>query len=194
VRTRLALLVTGTATVLLLAFLLFGQRILAFLGLDIPSFRVLWGGVIILLIGIDMLRGQAIDVDTDSSGGNKDAFDRAKARFREIVVPVAVPILAGPGSITTALLFGIQADQWSERLLLGGLLMAVMGVVLALLLAGHRIQDALGPLVLNVQTRIWGLLVTAMAAQLILVGLGESFPNWLDSASPLVDDVKQSPN
>jgi multiple antibiotic resistance protein len=193
VRTRLALLVTGTATVLLLAFLLFGQRILAFLGLDIPSFRV-GGGVIVLLIGIDMLRGQAIDVDTDSSGGNKDAFDRAKARFREIVVPVAVPILAGPGSITTALLFGIQADQWSERLLLGGLLMAVMGVVLALLLAGHRIQDALGPLLLNVQTRIWGLLVTAMAAQLILVGLGESFPNWLDSASPLVDDVKQSPN
>jgi len=118
VRSRLALLVTGTATLLLLAFLFFGQAILDFLGLDIPSFRV-GGGIIILLIGIDMLRGRAVDVDTSRQVKGDDALDQAKARFRDIVVPVAVPLLAGPGSITTVLLFGIRAEDWSQRLMLG---------------------------------------------------------------------------
>ncbi|NND30681.1 MAG: NAAT family transporter [Myxococcales bacterium] len=188
VRFRLALLVTGTATLLLVAFLFFGQAILDFLGLDIPSFRV-GGGIIILLIGIDMLRGQAVDVDTSAQAKGDDALDRAKARFRDIVVPVAVPILAGPGSITTVLLFGIRAEDWRQRLMLGGLLLGVMIVVLILLLLGRPIQRVLGSLALSVQTRIWGLLLTAIAAQLILVGLGESFPAWLESTSPLMDDL-----
>jgi multiple antibiotic resistance protein len=162
---------------------------LSFLGLDVPSFRV-GGGIIILLIGIDMLRGKAVDIDSSAQKSEDGALDQAKARFRDIVVPVAVPILAGPGSITTTLLFGIRADEWPDRLLLGGLLLGVMAIVLVLLLLGHRIQDLVGPLVLNVQTRIWGLLLTAIAAQMILVGLGESFPNWLDAASPLIDDVQ----
>lgn len=191
VRNRLALLVTGTATAVLLVFLFFGQSILGFLGLDIPSFRV-GGGIIILLIGIDMLRGKAVDIDSSAKRGGDEALDRAKARFRDIVVPVAVPILAGPGSITTTLLFGARAEQWSERLFLGGLLVALMAFVLVLLLLGHRIQDLVGPLVLNVQTRIWGLLLTAIAAQMILVGLGESFPSWLGEASPLMDDVEST--
>lgn len=188
VRVRLALLVTGTATVLLVTFLFFGQSILDFLGIDIPSFRV-GGGIIILLIGIDMLRGTAVDIETDAKAGGDDALDRAKARFRDIVVPVAVPILAGPGSITTVLLFGVRAEDWSQRLFLGGLLVGVMILVLVLLLLGRRIQELLGALTLNVQTRVWGLLLTAIAAQLILVGLGESFPAWLDITSPLADDL-----
>jgi len=94
VRVRLALLVTGTATVLLLLFLFFGQSILDSLALDIPSFRV-GGGIIILLIGIEMLRGQAVDIDSSSKRTGDGALDQAKARFRDIVVPVAVPILAG---------------------------------------------------------------------------------------------------
>jgi hypothetical protein len=59
------------------------------------------------------------------------------------------------------------------------------------LLVGERIEELLGSLVMNVQTRVWGLLLTAIAAQLIPVGLGESFPNWVDTGSPLVDDVRQ---
>ncbi len=190
VRTRLAVLVTGTATLLLLLFLFFGQTILDFLGLDVPAFRV-GGGIIILLIGIDMLRGRVVDVDTSKGTGGKDALDRAKARFRDVVVPVAVPILAGPGSITTALLYGFRAEEWVDRAILGAVLVGVMLLVLVVLLLGHRIQEALGELALNVQTRIWGLFLTAIAAQLILVGLGESFPSWLDATSPIIDDIRE---
>lgn len=193
VRVRLALMVTGTATGLLLLFLFFGQSILDFLGLDVPSFRV-GGGIIILLIGIDMLRGSAVNIDSNARASGEDALDKAKARFRDIVVPVAIPILAGPGSITTVLLFGIRANDWTDRLLLGGLLTGVMALVLVLLLAGPRIQALLGSLALSVQTRIWGLLLTAIAAQMILVGLGESFPAWLEPGSPLIDDVSGGPS
>ena len=186
-------MVTGTATGLLLLFLFFGQSILDFLGLDVPSFRV-GGGIIILLIGIDMLRGSAVNIDSNARASGEDALDKAKARFRDIVVPVAIPILAGPGSITTVLLFGIRANDWTDRLLLGGLLTGVMALVLVLLLAGPRIQALLGSLALSVQTRIWGLLLTAIAAQMILVGLGESFPAWLEPGSPLIDDVSGGPS
>ncbi len=190
VRLRLAVFVTGTALLLLLVFLLFGQSILGFLSIDLPAFRV-GGGIIILLIGIDMLRGNVVDVDSSDADGDEDAFDRAKDRFRDVVVPMAVPILAGPGSITTAILFGSETHEWPTRLLLAGTLSGVMSLVLLVLLLGHRIQAVLGDLVLGVQTRIWGLLLTAIAAQLILVGLGESFPSWIDGASPLSDDIRK---
>ena len=65
VRRRLATLVTGTAALLLLVFLWFGREVLSFLGIDIPAFRV-GGGIVILLIGIEMLRGQVVDIDADS--------------------------------------------------------------------------------------------------------------------------------
>lgn len=191
VRLHLAVMVTGTATILLLLFLFFGRELLGFLGLDVPSFRV-GGGIIILLVGIDMLRGTAVNIDDGATKNDDDALDRAKARFRDVVVPVAVPILAGPGSMTTALLFGFRADDWIDRGFLGGILIAAMAVVFVTLLLGPRIQAALGDLVLNVQTRIWGLLLTAIAAQMILVGLGESFPSWLEPSSPIVDDVQSS--
>jgi small neutral amino acid transporter SnatA (MarC family) len=67
-------------------------------------------------------------------------------------------------------------------------------LVFILLLAGHRIQAVVGSLVLSVQTRIWGLLLTAIAAQMILVGLGESFPAWLGPGSPIADDVQSAAN
>jgi multiple antibiotic resistance protein len=145
-----------------------------------------------LLIALDMLRGKAVNVDGDGGEDARGAHDRAKARFRDVVVPVAIPILAGPGSITTVLLFGYRAQDWSDRLWLAAVLVGLMSLVLVLLLLGPRIQDAVGDLVLRVQTRIWGLLLTAIAVQLIVVGLGESFPAWLEPNSPIVDDVQQS--
>lgn len=188
VRVRLAAMVVGTSTLVLLTFLAFGSYVLEFLGIDVPAFRV-GGGIIILLLGIDMLRGDAVDVDSHKGSDGDSAMDQAKARFRDVLVPLAIPMLAGPGSITTVVLFGVQADTWTETGMLSLVLVGLMLIVFGILLLGERIEALVGPLVMNVQTRIWGLLLTAVAAQLILVGLGESFPNWLDTGSPLVDDV-----
>lgn len=189
VRIRLAALVSLTALFLLLAFLLFGRYVLDFLGLDLAAVQI-GGGIVILLTGIEMLRGEDLEFDGDDSDGSSDALDRAKSRFREIVVPFALPILAGPGSIITVTVFGFRADDLFQRGLLAALLAGVMLLVFVVLLVGHRVQDAIGDLVLNVQSRIWGLLLTAIAAQMILVGLGDAFPGWIDARSPVADDVE----
>ena len=190
VRVRLAALVSLVALAILLIFLVAGRYVLDFLGLDLPAVQV-GGGIIILLTGIDMLRGQELDLPSDDGKGESDAFDRAKSRFREIVVPFAVPILAGPGSIITVTLFGFRADDWFSRGALVVILSVIMLVVFLVLLVGHRVQDAIGELVLNVQSRIWGLLLTAIAAQMVLVGHADTFPAWIDARSPVADDVAE---
>ena len=99
VRWRLALLVTLTGGAILHVFLLFGMPILNFFGIDLAGFRV-GGGIVILLTGIQMLQGVAIQVDRDSDVEAQTQFALAKVRFRQIVVPMVVPFTAGPGSIS----------------------------------------------------------------------------------------------
>jgi len=196
-RIRLAVLVTLTALIVLTLALFFGGSALSLLGVDVPAFRV-GGGIILLLLGIEMLQGTSLDVDDGEDEDGDDAYDRAKNRYREIVIPMAVPILAGPGSITTVILFGSGSQDWQTRLAQAGVLAAVMTAVLAVLVSGQWIRERVGELVLEVQTRIWGLLLTAIAAQMILVGLGQTFPSWLEGSlpnqgpSPMMDDAMQT--
>jgi len=191
VRRRLAVLVTGTAFAILCGALLLGREVLEVFSLDLVAFRI-GGGIVILLIGIGMLRGEAIAVDTGGESEGGDAFERAKARFRDILVPMAIPILAGPGTITTCIVYGWRAGNWLDRAALGGVLLAVMLVVFLALLAAHRIQALVGDMALEVQTRLFGLILVAIAAQLIVEGLGEAFPSWLTPGSPIADDVAES--
>lgn len=188
VRVVLALLVTLTGALLLTLFLLFGQFILEFFGVDLASFRV-GGGIVILVVGMNMLNGQAVDLDLSEPDENQSALAQAKLRFGEVIVPLVVPFIAGPGSITTVLLYGARSHSLAEDLVLVGVLVGVMSLVLVTLLLGHRVRAWVGDLPLRVLTRIFGLILVAVAAQFIVEGLGEAFPNWLTPASPLQDDV-----
>jgi len=190
VRVRLAGLVSLTALAILMVFLLFGRYVLDFLGLDLPAVQI-GGGIVILLTGIEMLRGDDLDFGEADGEQSSDALDRAKSRFREIVVPFALPILAGPGSIITVTVYGFRAPDLFAQGTLAALLVGIMVLVFLVLLAGHRIQAAIGDLVLNVQSRVWGLLLTAIAAQMLLVGLGDAFPGWINARSPVADDVEK---
>ena len=100
VRWRLALMVTTTARLILLGALLLGTRVLNLFGIDLASFQI-GGGVVILLVGIKMINGTATDFDFDERDDSEDDLQRAKSRFRKVVVPMSMPILAGPGSIST---------------------------------------------------------------------------------------------
>lgn len=189
VRWRLALMVTGTAAAILVLALLAGREALALFAIDLPSFRVA-GGIIILLTALEMLRGVAVRVDSEAEDEDAHAYERAKARFRDVVIPVAMPILAGPGSITTVIVYGSRVTAWAEYGLLLAVLGAVMVLVLGVLLASERIRDLVGDMALDVQTRLFGLILAAIAMQLVLEGLGDVYPQWLDPRSPLADDVR----
>ena len=188
---RLALFVTLTGFAILALALVAGRSALGVFGIDLAAFRI-GGGIVILVIAIGMVQGESLEVDSADEDGETDPIQRAKARFRSVVVPLALPLLAGPGSITTAVVYGARAESWLERALMGGVLAVVMAVVLLALLAAPRIRDLVGDLALEVQTRLFGMILAAVAVQLMVEGLGEVFPDWLAPGSPIVDDVEES--
>lgn len=188
---RMAFLTTLTGGLILLLFLLFGRHILQLFGIDPAAFRV-GGGIVILGTAFAMLRGEAIHVEHDADDLPASAPARARMRFREVVVPMVFPMIAGPASITTAMIYGARVESWLSYLFLGGALATVLAVVTGVSFLSHRIQQWLGETSLRVFTRLFGLILAAIAAQLILEGLGQAFPQWVDSASQVADDVAQA--
>jgi multiple antibiotic resistance protein len=193
VRWRLALLVTITAFAILLVFLIGGRWFLDLFGIDLASFRV-GGGIIILLVGLDMLRGTAIHVEHDQDDeAPDDKLGEARARFRQVAVPLAMPIMAGPGSISTAVVYSASADTLVGYAGLTGALAVVMVIMFLVLLSGKRVEKAVGTTTLNIQTRVFGMILAAIGIQLMAEGLGAIFPAWLTEGSAIMDDLRDRP-
>jgi multiple antibiotic resistance protein len=192
VRWRLALLVTSTALVILLVFLLGGQFFLNLFGIDLASFRI-GGGTIILMVGLDMLRGTAIQIQDEAQNKQEDVskFRLAQSRFKQVAVPLAMPLMAGPGSISTVVVYSARADSMTAYLGLSAALGAVMLILFLILLSGNQVQRVTGATVLNIQTRVFGLLLAGIAVQLIAEGLGSIFPAWVTEDSSIYDELQQ---
>lgn len=194
VRWRLALLVIVTALIILLVFLLGGQFFLNLFGIDLASFRI-GGGIIILMVGLEMLKGTAIQIKDDTQDTSEDLstfpFRRAQSRFRQVAVPLAMPLMAGPGSISTVVVYSARADSMTAYLGLSAALGAVMLILFLILLSGNRVQRLTGATVLNIQTRVFGLILAGIAVQLIVEGLGSIFPAWITEDSTIYDELQQ---
>lgn len=194
-RRWLASLVAVTAGAILLVALWAGSFVLQAFSIDLPSFRV-GGGIVILLTGLAMLRGEATDIERDEEDDQEQpAIERAKRRFRSILVPMAVPIIAGPGSITTVIAYAnriaeprYSGEGLATMLGMTGVLLVVMGIVFVTLLVAPWVKQTVGDVGLTVVTRLFGLVLVAIAVQLIAVGLGELFPAWTTSESPVSPD------
>ncbi len=165
-RQRIALLGVGISTIVLLAFLVFGQLLLEALDISLPAFRMA-GGIVLLIVGLQMVLGE--------SGGHSASTDPASS-IDLAVFPLATPLIAGPGGIMSVVLltdnskFGLM-DQGITAL---ALLVVLLITYVALLSAGW-IQKRLGRTGVNVITRILGLLLAALATETILAGLGGYF-------------------
>jgi multiple antibiotic resistance protein len=193
VRWRLALMVTGSALVILLVFLIGGQAFLNLFGIDLSSFKV-GGGIVILLVGLDMLRGTVMQIhdDAPSEEDRATTFGMARARFRQIAVPMAVPFTAGPGSISTAVVYSARASTTLEYLGLAVVLTVVMVIVFLVLLGAPQVERLVGDTVLNLQTRVFGLILAGIGVQLMAEGLGALFPAWVTDLSPIADELELS--
>lgn len=190
VRTYLALLTVVTGGTILIAMLVFGQHLLNLFGLNVSTFKI-GGGIVVLIAGIRMMDGTIMTAKR-SNGGEEYLSDAtaAKDRFRNIVVPMVIPMTAGPVSITTALIYGVNASTVAEFVSLSAVVAGVMVVVFAVLISAHRIRHWVGSTPLDVQTRLFGLILCAVAAQLMVEGLGEVFPGWLAPQSQLQENIQ----
>jgi len=168
-RKRHAEVVAFTVFVVLVTAVFIGERLLLFIGASLPAFRV-GGGLVLLLMALAMLTAQA--------GGVRQS--RAEARELEQgephgVVPLAIPLLAGPGAISTSIIAAEGGGLVHQLVIV--LCIAVVCLVSWLTMrAAHRIAARMGTTGLNVATRILGLLLAAMAVQTMAVGLKQLFP------------------
>lgn len=186
-RRRLAVYVVGVAFLVLLVALLAGRGFLNLFSVDLAAFRV-GGGIVILMVGLRMIWGSAVEISTDGDEGD-DPATQAQTRFRKVVVPMAMPIVAGPGSITTAIVYSARAETTLDYVGLAAVLTIVMVLVLAVFLASQWVQDVVGDTSLEIVTRMFGLILVGIAVQFIAEGLGELFPAWITPESVLEDDA-----
>jgi multiple antibiotic resistance protein len=161
---RLACIVT---VAILLAFSLAGKMIFTFLGITLPAFQMA-GSIILLLIALDMLRAQRSRVQETPEETNAGM---AKADIA--ITPLAVPMLAGPGAISTVILLHGKAVDWSYQLGLMTSIVAVAGVTFVIFALSAKGARWLSPIVLRLTTRIMGLLLAAIAMQFLINALSE---------------------
>jgi multiple antibiotic resistance protein len=169
-RRATALRAAVTAGAVLAAFALAGGLIFRVLGISIPAFRIA-GGVVLLLLALDMIRTQPSRTRITEKEVEAGAVKEDVA-----IVPLAMPLLAGPGSIATTIVLMAGARQgpwWHALPVLGAI--AVTAVLSYFVLAGAtRIERVLGRTGLSIIERAAGLLLVAIAVQFMLDGLGEA--------------------
>jgi multiple antibiotic resistance protein len=174
---RLAAWVIGSCALVLFTFLLLGRQILDQLNIDLASFKI-GGGMILLQFGFSMLRGKAIRIKEEGVQGRASLQHRVMSRFREIFIPIGVPVIAGPGAITTVIIYGFQSADLFTTAMLCLTLAGVLAALLAVLLIGPLIQRLTGDLPLRLVSRLFGMILIAIAVQFMVDGLTEVFPAW----------------
>lgn len=189
VRQKIALLVTSASVAILLIFLNSGTFLLNFFNIDLAVFKVA-GGILLLLTAISMIEGNATHLEKRDEKADTN-FDLAKQRFRKIMVPLAVPMLCGPGSITTVLLYGARADSLLDYPVLSAILITNFAVLYLILSFSYRLEAKVNDLFFVAFTRVFGIIVAAIAIQFMVEGLGEIFPAWLQGHSPIKDNLKE---
>jgi len=159
---------TALGAAILFLFALAGDVLLEALGIGIPAFRIA-GGILLFLLSLDMifaspagLRSRTVREQEEISYGHDVS-----------VFPLAIPLLAGPGAITTVLLYtgGRSATELAAFV---AVLLAVLLLTLVSLLLAPRIMRLFGETGSNVLTRVLGVLLAALAVQFVLDGIGAS--------------------
>jgi multiple antibiotic resistance protein len=163
---RAALIAAG----ILLVFALFGEQLLGALHIELNSFRIA-GGVMLFLIAIDMV----FEKRTERREDRAQKIIETPEIEDVSVFPMAMPMIAGPGSIASVMLLMSQNEGLERSIIVLSALGAVLALTLLALVAAGPIMRVLGSKAEAVITRLLGVLLAALAAQFIIDGLRVSF-------------------
>jgi multiple antibiotic resistance protein len=169
-RVAVAFKASLTVAALLIGALFCGKAILYWFGIEIATFTIA-GGLIILLIALKMVLGPARNDDAGQPAGDI------------AIVPLGTPLLAGPGPISSVIVYsgkgiGGAGPMWMSDLILLGIIVTAALITYGSLRLALPVGRSLGPTGINVLTRLAGILVTAIALQMVLGGLAATFPAW----------------
>jgi multiple antibiotic resistance protein len=152
-----------------------GEEIFYWLGISISSFRIA-GGILVLLMGINMLHAKRSSVRaTDSE------LEEAKVREDIYVFPLGTPLIAGPGAISTVVLFSTGHRNFTTILTVVLSVLVSATIFYFMLRYSRYIYKVLGETGNNIIMRLMGLVLSAMAVEFIISGIKDSFSNFLQS-------------
>lgn len=157
-------------TAILLVALFMGEQLLNFFGITIDSFRV-GGGILVLLMAIAMLHAKTSLVQQTDKEASESIAKESVA-----IVPLAMPLLAGPGAISTVILAAHRARSVTDYLIIALSIVLLSGVVWVVLRLSPWIERRLGATGINIFTRIMGLILMAIAIEFIAAGMKGLFP------------------
>jgi len=171
---RIAARRTASAVAIIIAVtVIAGQPVLSAFAINIAAFQV-GGGILLLLMSIAMLHARMSGVrHTD------DEAQEARGKDDVAIVPLAIPLLAGPGAISTVIIYTHLDSTAAHKLLLVAIGLVVALAVWAALRAAVPVARVMGTTGLNIATRIMGLILAAIAVEFITRGLGVLLPGLL---------------
>jgi multiple antibiotic resistance protein len=172
-RSRMARLACLVMTGLLIVFAFAGKWIFKFLGITMPAFQIA-ASILLLLVALDMLRAQRsrmLETKEETTAG---------AEKNDIAItPLAIPMLAGPGAISTVILLQSGAKSFWQNVALCGCILAVSLASYGILRMAAHGAKSLNPIALRISTRIMGLLLASVAVQFMLNAIKALKPEWV---------------
>ena len=154
---------------ILLFFALLGEDLLSALGISLSAFRIA-GGIMLFLIAIDMV----FEKRTERREHRAQEVSASEAEDVS-VFPMAIPMIAGPGSIASVMLLMARSEGLQESLLVLGALLATLALTLLALLLAGPLMRLLGNKMEAMITRLLGVILAALAAQFVIDGIERSF-------------------
>lgn len=166
---RMAVRGVGLSAVILVGFFFVGDWLLRALGITLPAFRIA-GGILLFLLSIDMVFARQSGLRSTTSREQQEAAHREDVS----VFPLAFPLIAGPGALTTVLLMTGSAHDATQFFGMLVILLLVLALALAALLMTPTIVRVLGETGANVVSRLLGLILAALAVQYVIDGIRNS--------------------
>ena len=155
------------ATILLVAFAALGTSIFGLFGISMPAFRIA-GGLILWLVAMDMLHGAR----TTQEGSPE--ISEATVKDDVAITPLAMPMLAGPGAISTVMVLSGQARTTTQTIVVYASILLALLIAWITLRAAEWLVRRMGQTGIRVMTRIMGLLLAAIAVQFVITGAREA--------------------
>lgn len=155
------------AGILLIVFALAGSRIFGLFGITMPAFRIA-GGLILWLVAMDMLHG------TRSTQEGTAEITEGQAKDDVALTPLAMPMLAGPGAISTVMVLAGQAQTTVHTIVVYASIGVTLFISWITLRLAERLVQRMGQTGIRVMTRIMGLLLAAIAVQFVITGAREA--------------------
>lgn len=169
-RRAMAIRSTLVASFILILFGAFGEKFLGAMGISLDAFRIA-GGIMLFMIAIDMV----FEKRTERRENRAEDVKANPAHEDISIFPMAIPMIAGPGSIASVMLMSARSTGIEQSLTVFAALATVLLITLLSLLAAGPLMKALGYKVEAMITRILGVVLAALAAQFIIDGIKASF-------------------